>query len=246
MGAQVARTTGVSETPDSSWKTIHAWRRRALFYTRPVLLDPAGDRLLIAFGRPPGRPLHRPAQLVQQPPHMTGVVPHPGDPLDHLGHPRQRPQLRRVPVRRGTPKQLLLHPRLLFGCQARRPTSPTRVDQRRLALRGPRSVPAGHALPAHLQPARHLRLRHTLCEQLRRLTTPTRQRLKVTPLTHRRRRLHRRRLKSKAFHRRWLSRRSRHDNNYLSELHACHSITRSSLSAENEGVDRLRVSSQVQ
>ena len=36
------------------------------------------------------------------------------------------------------PTQLLLDPRLLFGGPARRPTGPTRVDQRRLALLGPR------------------------------------------------------------------------------------------------------------
>lgn len=59
----------------------------------------------------------RPSTGSQRPPHMTR--------RDHFGHPGQRPRLCRVSVRRRIPKQLLLCPRLLFSCQARRPTDPT-------------------------------------------------------------------------------------------------------------------------
>jgi|GEM_PF-4653136 len=49
-GAQVRRTTGSSETPDSSQKTTAARRRRALRQILgPVLGHPTGDGLLVAL-----------------------------------------------------------------------------------------------------------------------------------------------------------------------------------------------------
>jgi hypothetical protein len=63
-GAQVRRTTGSSETPDSSQNPITARRRRALRQIlRPVLGHPAGDGLLVAFDRAAGGAL----QAVVQP-----------------------------------------------------------------------------------------------------------------------------------------------------------------------------------
>jgi len=76
----VRRTGGISETADSSKKTIQAVSAAAPFDPRPLLLHPAGDGFLVAFAGPPLRPLQRPAEAVAQDhPDMAGVMPHPGE-----------------------------------------------------------------------------------------------------------------------------------------------------------------------
>src|SRR5918993_4438624 len=59
---------------------------------RPVLDDPAGNRLLVALGSHPDGPLHAPAQAAQDAPHVPRVVAHPSKPPDHLGDAPKRPQ----------------------------------------------------------------------------------------------------------------------------------------------------------
>src|SRR5690242_14713300 len=73
-GAQVRRTTGVSEAPLSSSKTIQACFRRACFYLGPLLPHPARDRLVVALGGPPRRLLPAPPHLAQELPHVPDVV----------------------------------------------------------------------------------------------------------------------------------------------------------------------------
>ncbi len=116
--------SGVSETPDSSWKTSHAPRRRA-----PSL---SAARPPSPSGRPPprcvpgraGGALPGPAQLSEQPPDMARVVAHPGGLLDDLRHPAQRPQLGGVSVlaRAAAKLGVQLGP-LLIG-EERRPARP--------------------------------------------------------------------------------------------------------------------------
>src|SRR5215213_5473547 len=85
-GAQVLRTTGSSEAPDSSQNTTTARRRRALRQVlRPVLGHPAGDGLLVTLDRAAGGALQPPAHAAQQLPGVAGVVARPGEPLDHRG-----------------------------------------------------------------------------------------------------------------------------------------------------------------
>src|SRR5918992_3041345 len=86
-GAQVRRTTGSSDTPDSSQKTMAARRRRApARILGPVLGHPAGDGLLIALDRAAGGALQAVVQPVgQQRPDVAGVVGDPWQPLDHDG-----------------------------------------------------------------------------------------------------------------------------------------------------------------
>ena len=60
----------------------------------PGLLDPAVDRVLVALGGATHRALHAPAEpMVQQRPHVRGVVAHAGQPLDHQRDAVQGPQL---------------------------------------------------------------------------------------------------------------------------------------------------------
>src|SRR5215213_2349696 len=75
-GAQVRRTTGRSETPDSSQNTTTARRRRALRQIlRPVLGHPTGDGLLVALDRAAGGALQAIVQAVaQQLPDVAAIV----------------------------------------------------------------------------------------------------------------------------------------------------------------------------
>jgi hypothetical protein len=92
-GAQVRRTTGSSETPDSSQNTTTARRRRALRQSlRPVLGHPTGDGLLVALDRATGGALQSVVQAAaQQLPDVAGMVADPGQPLDHAGDAGQGP-----------------------------------------------------------------------------------------------------------------------------------------------------------
>jgi hypothetical protein len=92
-GAQVRRTTGSSETPDSSQNTTTARRRGALRQSlRPVLGHPTGDGLLVALDRATGGALQSVVQAAaQQLPDVAGMVADPGQPLDHAGDAGQGP-----------------------------------------------------------------------------------------------------------------------------------------------------------
>jgi hypothetical protein len=102
-GAPVRRTTGSSETPDSSRNTTTARRRRALRQIPgPVLGHPAGDRLLVAPDGAAGgalQPVVPPA--AQQLPDVAGMVAHPGRPLDHGGDAGRGPVVGVEAVRAG-------------------------------------------------------------------------------------------------------------------------------------------------
>jgi len=78
---------------------------RAFFYARPVLLTPAGNRLFVPLTSAPfgllATPIHRPQDV----PDGAGVVLHPERHGDHLGHPRQGPQLCTIPMFARTSQQ---------------------------------------------------------------------------------------------------------------------------------------------
>jgi hypothetical protein len=60
LGADVARTDGSRDTPDSSSKTISAFWRFALFQLRPALFHTLVDGFLVALGRSSRRSLPTP------------------------------------------------------------------------------------------------------------------------------------------------------------------------------------------
>src|SRR5919204_3899205 len=99
-GAQVRRTGGVNPTPLSSRNTIQAPRRRAfLADPRPVGLDPASDRGLVAFDGAALGPLHGPAHRPQDAPDVRGMMAHPAEALEHDRHALAGPQVAVEPVR---------------------------------------------------------------------------------------------------------------------------------------------------
>jgi hypothetical protein len=65
-----------------------------------LLGKPGVDRGLVALGRAAAWTLQTPAQpLGEDPPHLHGMVAHPGQPPDHLGDALQSPQVAGEPAR---------------------------------------------------------------------------------------------------------------------------------------------------
>src|SRR2546427_2108468 len=139
----------------------HSSRRRGsrlsggerFFYRRPPLGHPVPDRQLIPFARLRRRPLERPAQGAEEPPDMTRVIGHAREPLDHRRDPRQRPEVRRQPMRAGPLAERLIDTHQLGRGQFRFPPRPPRAAQRGTSTTSPLMIPATHALPAHPQGA---------------------------------------------------------------------------------------------
>ena len=107
-GAQVRRTTGSSDAPDSSQNTSTARRRRALRQILgPVLGHPAGDGPLVALDGAAGGALQPPAHAAQQLPGVPRMVADPGGLLNHGGDALKGPVVGVEPERAGTLAQLL-------------------------------------------------------------------------------------------------------------------------------------------
>ncbi len=180
-GAQVRRVTGSSEAPDSSQNTIAARRRRALRrILRPVLGDPAGDRLLVALDGAAGRALQAPAHAAQQLPGVAGMVAGPGQLLDHAGDAGQGPVVGAEAVRAGTFAERLVDGGTLGLRQARGRPGRTAACQRRLPAGAPQGVPAAGVLPRDTQLVGDFGLGATGGKQLTGLHADVFERLAVT------------------------------------------------------------------
>src|SRR5215218_9587836 len=159
-GAQVLRTTGSSEAPDSSQNTSTARRRRALRQIlRPVLGHPAGNRLLVALCGAAGRALQPPAHAAQQLPGVTGMVGDTGPLLDHGGDALKGPVVGVEAVGAGALAERLVQVVELLVVKA--PVGPGRAaaGQRRQPVRLPTGVPAADVLAGHPELAGDLGLR---------------------------------------------------------------------------------------
>src|SRR6266511_937210 len=184
-GAQVRRTTGSSDTPDSSQNTMTALRRLAFFPDPwPVSLHPPGDRLLVAFDGAAGGALQPPAKpAAQQLPHVTGMVGHPGHLLDHAGDPGESPVVGVEPVRAGAlPERLPDSSKLRVG-QARGVPGRAGAAQRLQPARAPLGVPAAGVLPGDTELAGDLGLGAAGGKQRAGLQTDSFERLAVTQTT---------------------------------------------------------------
>src|SRR5215211_1463290 len=149
-GAQVLRTTGSSEAPDSSQNTSTARRRRALRQIlRPVLGHPAGNRLLVALCGAAGRALQPPAHAAQQLPGVTGMVGDTGPMLDHGGDALKGPVVGVEAVGAGALAERLVQVVALLVRKARRRPSRAAAGQRRQSVRLPTGVPAADVLAGH-------------------------------------------------------------------------------------------------
>jgi hypothetical protein len=115
---------------------------------------------------------------------MPRVIVHPGHPLDHLRHPRQRPQVRVETVRPRPFSQRPVDLAQLCGFYSRHPPSPSRASQRFRAAPLPLPKPATHALTAHVQRAGHRRQAFPRAKQAARLLPPLLQALEVSARSH--------------------------------------------------------------
>jgi hypothetical protein len=89
---------------------------------------------------------------------MSGMKPKPRPPLDHLGDPRQGPQIGREPVGCGPAPQRQIDPRQLPVIQARLAAQPAGGLQARSALPRPGLIPPTGRHGRHVQRARDGRL----------------------------------------------------------------------------------------
>src|SRR6266511_1699529 len=152
-GAQVRRTTGSSETPDSSQNTTTARRRRALRQIlRPALGHPTGDGLLVALDRVAGGALQAIVQAVaQQLPDVAGMVTDAGQPLDNGRDPGQGPVVGVEAVGAGTLAQRPVDGDKLGVGQARGLPGGAGAAQRVQAAGAPARVPAADVLAGHAE-----------------------------------------------------------------------------------------------
>ena len=159
-GAQVRRTTGSSDTPDSSQNTMAARRRRAPARIRgPVLGHPAGDGLLVTLNRATGGALQAVVQPVaQQFPDVAGMVGDPSQLFDHGGDAGKGPVVGVEAVGAGTRAERLVDGGKLLVRQARGRPSGAGAAQRLQPAGAPLGVPAAGVLPGHTQLAGDLGL----------------------------------------------------------------------------------------
>lgn len=95
---------------------------------------------------------------------MARVIPHARDPLDELGHARQRPQLRAIAERLRPLQQRLLDLVELDARYARLAPGASGAAQTLASLAFPRLGPAHRRRPTHTQPTGDRRLRLPLLE----------------------------------------------------------------------------------
>jgi len=112
---------------------------------------------------------------------MTGMMPHPCQPLDHRCHPRQRPQLGAEPVRAGTRPQGAIDLRQLPRVELGFPPRAAGGLQAPHPLRAPRLMPVIDCRRRHAQRPRHGALRLSLGEQACGSQPPPFQRCKIAP-----------------------------------------------------------------
>ncbi len=121
------------------------------FYRRPSLRQPQLDLLRVALPRLPGRSLQSPVHGSQDLPHMSGMILHPGQTLDHPGHPRQGPQARAKTVSSRPLQQRPFDLSELPAVQSRWAPRSRRPLQRLGPPALPLFVPTTHTLATHLQ-----------------------------------------------------------------------------------------------
>ncbi len=172
FGAQVRRTGGVSEMPDSSWKTSHALRRRAFFYPGPAGGDPLVDGVVVALERSTSRALGAPAELSHDPPYVARVIGDTGECCDDFADPRQRPDVRGEPRGSRTTSQNLLHRAQVRTIEQRPSTGASCTFQFLHPTTRPRLVPPAHALTRDVEFSGDVGLGDALGEQLGRLFSP--------------------------------------------------------------------------
>lgn len=156
LGDQVRQAVGNNEKPLSSTKTSVALSRRAFFYPRPGVLDPAPDRFLVSLAGATGGLLPTPAKAMEQATHMIAVIANTKALPEQVGDPLRGPDVGGEAVGRGPLRQQAGQLaqlragefRLRAGMLATRQT-----PQSGASISAP---PSPNRLPACSQPARDL------------------------------------------------------------------------------------------
>src|SRR5216117_4039557 len=160
-GAQVRRTGGRSEHPDSSRKHSHAPRLSAPLDPGPLLGPPAGDLDLVTLGCAAGGPLQAPAESPQDAPHVPRMEADSGELLDDLGDATKGPLVGIEPERFWSLAQRL-GDRLQFRRRPARPAarnagSPPWCQRRYQTLAACRDTPKVLATSAWVAPRANIR-----------------------------------------------------------------------------------------
>ena len=126
---------------------------RPLFYSRPRSAAPLFDFRFVALSRTLLRLLAGPAQGVQDPANVVGMIPHFEMLLDYVGNPRTRPLIGCVPGRERTFLENGYQAPLLLARQTRAPTCMYAA----WVARNPNHRPSTHHSNASPRRARRLR-----------------------------------------------------------------------------------------
>src|SRR5271157_953351 len=127
--------------PDSSAKTTWAPSRAAFFYSRPVLLFPPSDGLLIALNGAGLRLLMAPVETVHEPPDMVAVIVHAKLLLDEFGDEGGRSKIGAVAAGQ---RPLQHHQAALLGWLQLHRASWRRPDLQRLRSTSPPGIEPTH------------------------------------------------------------------------------------------------------
>jgi hypothetical protein len=139
---------------------------RPPFDPRPLLGHPVVDHGLVALGRGAAWALQAPAQpLGEDPPHLHGMMAHPGQPPDHLGNALQGPSVVGEPVRPSALQQGLFDLVELDSRQLAVPADRAANTQCLDSASLPGVVPAVRALPGDPDAARDRRRGQALGKQ---------------------------------------------------------------------------------
>jgi len=158
-------------------KTIVRPSARHFFWRRPALLLPLEDGRLVALDGAPRGALAGKPQTAQQPPHLRGAVRAPELDFQQRADPGQRPQLGRESARHGTGHQPLGQARLL--CRRQPGWTTQRLAPPGLRIGGGGACPVRHRLPADVEGAGHLSLRHPARQHAHALAPALLQRLQI-------------------------------------------------------------------
>lgn len=140
-------------------QTIRRPSARAFFNGRQTLLFPATDRAFVAFQSAADWSLATPAQLLEEPIDMVGMIPDAGLPLDQIRHSGGGPHRSGVAQRLGATLQPLLQLLALDSREARLTSRPSCAAQLSRAALLPRGKPAAGRLAADAELSGHLGLR---------------------------------------------------------------------------------------
>ena len=143
------------------------------------------DRRLVALERAARRPLAAPAELLEQPPDVAGMILHPARLLDEDRDAPRGPQARVEAERLGSAFEPLLDAPEVGGAELRLATGAPCFLQPGTAGDHELPRPPIHRLPMDVELSGDFRLAHPLLEERGRFEPPSFERIEIPPHPHR-------------------------------------------------------------